>query len=401
MRVVGITAEYNPFHKGHRYHLEKSRELTEAEYAMAVMSGDFTQRGEAALADKWVRSRWAVEEGLDLVVELPFIRACDIGSSFAEGAVDILAGLGATHISFGSESGDIEELQYTAEALREKSEEIKKMIKISMKEGLSFGRSLYEAAEGIIGREDARLMKSPNNILALEYLKRINEINRKGGRITAVTVKRKGSGYFEACEETGFAGAGAIRRLASEGRGKEASLYVSAAVARYIAEKTHGDREEKMFRLLRYEIMRSSLKDLSQIRFVGEGMEHRLKREAAKAGSLTELVAAMVSRRYTEAAVKRMLTALLLGIKKGEEDFTPYGRVLAAGKKGRELLRIIKKEELARIPVITNVNRLSGEALSAAKSIETDIHAADMYNLIEGRDLYSFSDRVITPYIEK
>ena len=102
MKILGITAEYNPFHNGHKYHLEKSLEVTGADYSVAVMSGNFTQRGEAALLDKWTRSRIAVENGIDLVVELPFVFACSRGESFARGAVDILEGLGATHIAFGS-----------------------------------------------------------------------------------------------------------------------------------------------------------------------------------------------------------------------------------------------------------------------------------------------------------
>ncbi|MBR2619238.1 MAG: nucleotidyltransferase family protein, partial [Firmicutes bacterium] len=107
MKVLGITAEYNPFHNGHKYHIEKSREMTGADCVVAVMSGNFTQRGEAAILDKWERSRLAVENGVDLVVELPFIYACSKAQSFAEGAVDILKGLGVHMISFGSESGEI------------------------------------------------------------------------------------------------------------------------------------------------------------------------------------------------------------------------------------------------------------------------------------------------------
>ena len=110
MKILGITAEYNPFHNGHRYHLEKSRELTGADYVIAVMSGNFTQRGEAAIMDKWERSRLAVENGIDIVFELPFVFACCRAEKFAAGAVDILAGLGATHISFGSESGSLDRL---------------------------------------------------------------------------------------------------------------------------------------------------------------------------------------------------------------------------------------------------------------------------------------------------
>ena len=122
MKVLGITAEYNPFHNGHKYHIEKSRETTGADCVVAVMSGNFTQRGEAAILDKWERSRLAVDNGVDLVVELPFIYACSKAQSFAEGAVDILKGLGVHMISFGSESGEISNLYEAAANLIDGSE---------------------------------------------------------------------------------------------------------------------------------------------------------------------------------------------------------------------------------------------------------------------------------------
>ena len=401
MRIVGITAEYNPFHKGHLYHLERSVELSGADYSVAVMSGNFTQRGEPALMDKWTRSRAAVDAGLDLVVELPFVRACSMGRSFAAGAVDILAGLGATHISFGSESGDVEELKYTAEALMKGEKEIKKAAGEFMSRGNSYAKSFYEAACLIIGREEAAVMSEPNNILALEYLRRIAYINERGGNIKALTVKRKGSGYFEEKSDTGFAGGGAIRSMAAGGRLKEAEKYVPEGMRHYLADRLCGDADENMFRLLRYEIVRSSAEELSGMRFVGEGMEHRLKREAVRAGSMGELINSMVSRRYTASAIRRALVSVLLGIKKEDEVFSPYGRVLAAGGRGRELLRIMKKDETASIPVVTNVNRREGLCDEARACLEADIHASDIYNLISGRDLYRCSDRVITPYIEK
>ena len=177
MKILGITAEYNPFHNGHRYHLQRSMEMTGADYSVAVMSGSFTQRGEPAALDKWTRSRLAVQNGVDLVLELPFLYACSRGEIFASGAVDILRGIGATHISFGSESGDLEALQSLVTGMRMRSGEIDEIRLQEMQKGDSFVRSLQRAVEKVLGASAAQLMAEPNNILAIEYLKRVDYWN--------------------------------------------------------------------------------------------------------------------------------------------------------------------------------------------------------------------------------
>ena len=213
MKIAGITAEYNPFHKGHRYHIEKTREALEADCIIAVMSGNFTQRGEAAVMDKWTRSRIATEEGVDLVVELPFLYACNRAEFFAQGAVDILQSLGVSHISFGSESGDLEALQALAEDMVRHRETLAEDRMYFMKKGFSFAKSLQLASEHIFGTARTKLMAEPNNILALEYLKRMVYWREQGHPMKAVTVKRYGSGYFEKNGASGYAGASAIRRM--------------------------------------------------------------------------------------------------------------------------------------------------------------------------------------------
>ena len=224
MKILGITAEYNPFHNGHRYHLQRSMEMTGADYSVAVMSGSFTQRGEPAVLDKWTRSRLAVQNGVDLVLELPFLYACSRGEIFASGAVDILRGIGATHISFGSESGDLEALQSLVTGMRMRSGEIDEIRLQEMQKGDSFARSLQRAVEKVLGASAAQLMAEPNNILAIEYLKRIDCWNSMGpsdggcrNRIEPCTVKRFGSGYGELNEKAGFAGATVLRKMAADG----------------------------------------------------------------------------------------------------------------------------------------------------------------------------------------
>ena len=400
MKIVGITAEYNPFHKGHRYHIEKTREAVEADCIIAVMSGNFTQRGEAAVMDKWTRSRIATEEGVDLVVELPFLYACNRGEFFAQGAIDILRGLGATHISFGSESGDLEALQKLAEDMVRQKDTLAEDRMHFMKKGFSFAKSLQLASEHLLGSEKTQLMAEPNNILALEYLKRMLYWQKRGCSMEAVTVKRHGSGYFEKNASSGYAGASAIRRMI-EHDAAGAKTYVPESVhAKLTSAHVPAAMEKEMFRLLRYELIKSSRDELSEIYCMGEGLENKLKKEIIPADSLKNFLSAVVSKRYTEAAIRRLLLYVLLGVRGPDPLEKPYARVLAAGEQGRKLLRHLKKEKSADLPVITNMNK-DGQAVSeAGKMLEYDCLASDFYNLISGRSLYRFSDKVFHPYIK-
>lgn len=401
MKVLGITAEYNPFHKGHKYQLEKSKEMTEADYTVAVMSGNFTQRGEAAVFDKWTRSRIAVNEGVDLVVELPFVFACNRAEIFAGGAVDILKGMGVTHISFGSESGDLERLKLLVYDMEKHQERISEVRAGFMKKGDSFVKSFHKAAEQILGKEKTGIMTDPNNILALEYLKRIRYWNEKGSALEAVTVKRYGSGYNDVDSDKGYAGASVIRQLAAQRKIGEAADYVTEHTAEAFAEgKALTEWEHEAFKLIRGEIVRCEDKELEKVYCMGEGLENKLKKEIIHAESFKELISSVVSRRYTEAAVRRLLIYVLMGMKMREPNFDLYARVLAVGPKGRELLKKMKKEGTASIPVITNINKDVQDGDLIWDTLKFDCRAADMYNLINGRDLYDFSDRVIKPYIK-
>lgn len=405
MKVLGITAEYNPFHNGHKYHIEKSREMTGADCVVAVMSGNFTQRGEAAILDKWERSRLAVDNGVDLVVELPFIYACSKAQSFAEGAVDILKGLGVHMISFGSESGEISDLYEAAANLIDGSEKIEVARERHMKSGISFAKAGEIATAEVLGEDAVKLMTEPNNILALEYLKRLIFWKERGYDIEAVTVKRHGSGYFEENSEKGFAGASVIRKMQSS---EEFERYVPENVAEALGnlkDKTSKNAceralhaQERLFQLVRSEIVKSSPEALAQVYHMGEGLENKLKKEIVKAGNMEELVSSVVSRRYTEATVRRLLTYVLLGLREYEPEKAVYGRVLAATDTGRKLLGSLKKQD-GHMPIITNINKdeLDNETVQAC--LRYDVLASDMYNLIYDRDMYAFSDKVKRPYM--
>ena len=401
MKIVGITAEYNPFHKGHRYHLEKSKEMTGADCAVVVMSGDFTQRGEAAVFDKWARSRAAVDEGADLVVELPFIYACNIAGVFARGAVDILEGLGASYISFGSESGDIDALKATANGMEKQKENIDDERRMLMKEGHSYARSTQLATERVLGKDVSGMMESPNDILAIEYMKRIVYWEKKGRTMIPAAVKRYGSGYYDADDRSGFAGAAAIRTMMENGEDVAAG-YVTESTKRLMDGISREDVKrwkEEAFRIVRSDIVRSENEALAQVYCMGEGLENRFKKEVTGAGDWDELIRSMVSKRYTAAAIRRIMIYMMMGLREKEPPMAVYARVLAAGERGRKLIRSLKERDEETIPVITNINRDRDHDVDVMHSLELDSRAADMYNIITGRDLYEDSDRVRKPYM--
>lgn len=404
MKITGITAEYNPLHNGHKYHIERTRELTGADCIVAVMSGNFTQRGETAILDKWERSKLAVDNGVDLVLELPFVYACSRAETFARGAVDILQGIGATTVSFGSESGDISALKELAQALNCNSVFIEaERAEIMKKNGMSFAKAGEMAVERILGSEAAKLMVSPNNILALEYLKRVDYWNKQGQAIEPITVKRHGSGYHGVNEASGFAGASAIRKMKSK---EQFAEYVPEDAAEALEKSlSYGDgksallhMEEEMFRLIRGEVVKSSPEELRKVFCMGEGLENKLKKEIVKAESLSKFIDSLVSKRYTEAAIRRLLVYVLLGIKEYEPSKAVYGRVLAAGEQGRKLLGLLRKAD-EHMPLITNINKDEIENIEVQECLAYDVLAADMYNVLLDRDLYSFSDRVRRPYM--
>ena len=400
MRTAGITAEYNPFHNGHVYHMEKTRQLSDADCVITVMSGNFTQRGEPAVCDKWERAKAAVSaaHGADLVVELPFAFACARASVFAAGAVDMLVKMGADVISFGCEAEEPELLRNLADTLVTDAAAIEAEKTARMCEGLSHAKAYELAVANRAGDASAELLRSPNNILALEYLKRIAFWRGKGVGVEDLPVKRYGSGYHDiSADAEAFAGAGALRKMLKEGR--DISSYVPAACSWEDANVL----SDRYLQILKGTVLRSTPEDLARIRGIGEGLENSIIREIKTAESIDGLIAALTSRRYTGATIRRALTHILTGTGWKEADtltarMPSAGRLLAAGERGRQFMREHKDGEFT---IVTNMNR-EEEYLDPLdrQLLKLDEKAADIYNLLCGRNLYAASDRVKSPYIE-
>lgn len=415
MTILGITAEYDPFHNGHAYHLEQAKKLVCPDVAISVMSGDITQRGEFAVLDKWTRAQIAVEQGLDMVLELPFVYACSPAGVFAQGAVDILASAGVSHIAFGCEAEDPEQLEKLARLQISKASEIEDLTREMMKDGSSHVKARSRATSEIIGEELTILSITPNNILALEYLKRMIFWEENGLKITPVPILRKGSGYKDHSQAVGpdpekdYAGGSAIREMLKAGWNVDRFLPYDSTSTSRIQWTNIVKVHEKSLEHLKGIILRSSPKALANIRFVGEGIENRLIRDITEADTYDELLKKATSKRYTTSTIRRMLMNIMLGVTKemgasdipdntgegAKERRTVYGRILALDDAGR---RHISSEP--GIAFVTNVNKTDGLTREALECLDLDIRAADLFNLLTGRNMNEDTDHRKKPYIK-
>ena len=354
MKTVGIVAEYNPFHFGHEYHIEKTRERLGDCLIVCVMSGDFVQRGEPALFSKYARAEAAIGCGADLVMELPLPWALSSAEGFARGAVGLLEDMGADHISFGSESGDIAAIEKAAEALL--SEDFSSIIKKILKKEteISFAAARDKALNELIG-DSAAVIRSANDTLAVEYVKAIKML---GSRIEPIAVKRQGNGH-DIAGETGFLSASDIRRRFF--MGEDISELVPVAAAKVFKEEISAGRvtEKELFDTAALARLRgfdteyfSSLPDCS------DGLGQRLYKESRVCTSLDELYAAAKTKKYAMSRVRRACMCAVLGIREGmNEGRAPYAKVLAANDKGCKLLRTISDKK--SIPLITKPAKIN------------------------------------------
>lgn len=385
MKVLGIIAEYNPLHNGHLYHIEQCRKKSGADYIVVVMSGNFTQRGEAAILDKWTRSRLAAQNGADLVLELPFAYAVNSAEYFAKGGVNILESLGCvTHIGFGAESESIQKLQQIADYTADENEDFQLALKEAMSQGLSYAKSREICIKHFLGDESAELVKTPNNILAIEYLK---QLKKSGSDIKPVVIGRKGAGYHDIAPEGGFASATAIRSYMTN---EERRSFVPAVVADALESAS---MKNDGFHLIQSKVLSSSPEELEKILAVGEGLENRMLDHIRASRSREDFIDRIKSKRYPQTRIQRILCQMLMGLTEFEDEY--YARLLAAGSWGTALLKHIKKN--SDVQVITNINK---EA-RLPRIIKYDILASDIYNIIAGNDLYKKSDYVMHPFIQK
>jgi len=375
MIITSLITEYNPFHNGHIHHIEASRRLTGADVVIAIMSGNFTQRGEIAIADKFTRAEAAVKH-VDLVVELPLYNAVSYADDFALGGVHTAALLGSTNIVFGSESGDIEDLHHVYTKLRDN--DIQRTMTALMKEGYSYPRAVDEA----IGSD---LFSGSNNILGLSYIRAIDAL---GADIEPLTIPRLGNRFDdENLSESRFSSATSLRKALMEGRLTEAARYMPKTLVGEIANGTPLSNAN-IFNTLKIIISRMSHEELRRIYMMTEGLEHRIKDRIRHHNSYGSFINDVKTKRYTRTRLNRLMISILLNITKDKmKDYDlPHAiRVLAMNRTGQEYLRQLPKG----LEIITNVNSKN------RNSVMPEIAATDIYNVFSGSDRDDFNTPVI------
>lgn len=379
MKVSGIISEYNPFHNGHQYHLNETRRHG-ATHIVAVMSGSFVQRGDAAIMDKLRRARLAVRSGVDLVIELPVQYSLSSAESFASGAVWLLHCLQAVdEISFGSECGSIEKLTQTLDMVQHTADVRSEEIRRIMENGYTYPRALNSVVRGE-SPELADIISEPNNTLGIEYLKALRSFSSS---IRPYTVKRRGDSHDGSSPDSGFASASYIReKLLSDTEIIHPEDFMPEHVAKAIrSAEENGELADlkRLERVFLYKLRTSPLDELSRLCDVGQGLENRLY-NARTASSLEELLYTVKTKRYTMARLKRILISLLIGITR--DDMThlpPYGRILALNDRGTEILARAKGKAL--IPYGTSLSRLSAKNATARRFAELEERASDIYGL--------------------
>ena len=386
-KVLGIIAEYNPMHNGHIYHLKESKKQTGAEETVLVMSGNFTQRGIPSIIDKYEKAKIAIENGIDLVIELPCIYSISSAENFASGSIKILNSLGIIdYLSFGAES-NIENLENIANILVDEKYEYKKYLEAELDLGNSYPKARENALAKYLKSDNMNIISMPNNILAIEYLKSLKKINSK---IKPIAIKRN---YVESNSDKinkNYASSSLIRKLIKENRIEKIKDFVP--ISTFNALKSNIENGHFIFGLksfekeIMYELRKMSIEEINSLPDVNEGLGNLLKKANNKCNNLEELISIVKTKRYTLTRIQRILLYALLGITKEEmeisKEINPYVRVLGFSKKGEKILSQIKKKN-NNVKIITSVNKFleSNEDKALKEMLKRDILASNIYTL--------------------
>ncbi len=366
MKTAAIICEYNPFHNGHKYQIEEAKKSNDS--VICIMSGSFVQRGDIAVFDKWTRANAALSSGCDLVLELPVCFSLNSAERFSFGGVSIADRLGIVDtLNFGSECGDIHQLEKAAELMLNETQETSEEIKKYMSLGNSYPKSRTMAYSNLIAPE---LISEPNNILGIEYIKTLKALKSS---INPQTIKRASVSHHDMSSSENFASATLIRDMLKNN--DDISQFVPVLYPEY-------NPKEKLNELLRYRLLEMSKEEISQINDVSEGLENKIKEAARECITFEEMCQHIKSKRYTLARIRRILLSCLIGIDKNIAKEPPsYIRILGATENGLKLLSQVKKK--TSLDIITK----TADFKSYSKSFKLDLKATDIYNIICQRPL--------------
>ena len=385
--VLGIICEYNPFHNGHLSHIEKSKKLTNATHTIVLMSGNFTQRSEPAIIDKWSRAEMAILNGVDLVIELPNIFATASAEDFAYGAIKIFKELKiVSKLSFGSECGDIKKLENLADLFLIQPEEFMYHLENALSTGISYPSALSKATDLTLkSKVYSSILNNPNNVLGIEYIKQIKQQNFP---VTAITIQRTEPHNTDDNSTISNISSGSrIRKAIIQNEEFKQSVpqnvyNILLNNLKYITTSSLKPFEDILF----YNILTMSLDELANIQDVSEGLENRIKKAAFISKNYEELVSNIKSKRYTKSKVRRILLNILLKTTKKDmhtaKSMKPYIRVLGFNNKGKDLIKLIA-ENNPKLDIIVSVSSFEKENTNKSKSkiFNKDILSTDLYSL--------------------
>ena len=386
--VLGIVSEYNPFHNGHLLHLQDSKKLTHTDFTIAVMSGNFVQRGDTSIVDKWTKTEMALKAGIDLVVELPTLYAISSAENFAEGAIKILNSLGIVdYVSFGSEIGEISPLNDVAQVLYKEPKEFSTLIARQLRSGLSYPKARELAIQMYFGSSQkyTEILENPNNILGIEYLKALKKYKSP---LRPITLKRKYSDYNSADVKSGIASATAIRTMIQ--KNKNIHYVVPFETYELLEEKKECGQIIPSLSVFSKEIIytlrKMTLSEIASLPDVSEGLENKIKAAANTSNTLEDLISKIKSKRYTQSRIQRILLYALLNISEKDINMSrrqvPYIRVLGFNKHGKKIISAIANQN-PKIQIIVSVKKFMEN--NTDKHLHTmmskDIFATNVYTL--------------------
>lgn len=385
MKVSGIICEYNPLHNGHVHHIRETR-ANGATHIVGVMSGNFVQRGDVALLNKFDRAKLAVNAGVDLVIELPVAFASAPAELFATGAVSILHDLGIVdELSFGSSCGDQECLELLAEASLSTTAHYRDRIRERMREGDSYPAAVWEIVRQRYGNKVAGMMLDPNNVLAIEYIKAMYKLETN---IKPFTIQRQCVMHDSLTPSEMYASASFIRKSIADGDPSYLDYiprYTAQLLTRRIREGRTADIR-RLERLILYRIRTMSPEELMELPDVNQSLQNRIL-AAKNANSWDELLAAVKTKCYTMSRIRRILMAAVIGIRREDQKYyPPYARVIAFNERGMELLAHAKGK--SRIQIGTSLAKLSETSRLAESFVRLEERASNVYGLA-AEDMFS------------
>lgn len=401
MKITGLITEYNPFHLGHEFHINSSKQKTNCDYTICIMSGNFVQRGIPAIVDKWSRTKMALLGGVDLVLELPTIYSVSSAEYFAFGAISTLNSLNIVdNICFGSECGDVATLKKIAEILVNEPLEFKKDLKEQLNLGLSFPKARSIAIEKYIKNSNIfnidnikHILNSPNNILAIEYCKSLFKLK---SNINPITITRQGSSYNDDnLNQYNFSSASSIRKAITE-KSLKSCINVIPKYTYEILENSKISDLDRMFFYVKYKLL-SNPQFLSNIPDANEGLGNKILNNIGNFNNFDEFIMSCKSKRYSYTRISRVLCQCFLSLTKEDillsKSKPQYIRVLGLNKNGAKILKEIKKNSKIKI-----VNKISSKNTDPMLSI--DIKATNLYSLLNNNIMHN-ADFKISPIILK